>query len=203
MKEQIVLLILICAPFSFLSAQDTLITNYPNSQQKWEKIYVDDQKIEERIYHNNGQAWMTAKYSEDRLEQWKWFFENGAPYFEATIIDDQLQGKYKIWYENGQLAEDLIFKNNLENGSAKFYHSNGQLAMQGQYKEGKMEGNWQFFDEDGATTNGPWIWKFAASMEHIRMNGELKKGTRFGQWTYRTTANQNQADQKVFKEIFP
>ena len=75
-----------------LSAQDTLITNYPNTQQRWEKVYAKGEKTAENIYHANGTPWMTVQYDSKSEENWKWYYDNGNPYFEATIIDDLLQG---------------------------------------------------------------------------------------------------------------
>ena len=184
-------------------SQDTLVTKYPNTNQKWEKIYIDDEKTSENIYHENATPWMTVEYNTDSEEDWKWYYENGSPYFEGTIVNDLLQGTYKIWYKNGQLAESLFFNDNLENGLAMFYHESGQLAMKGMYYMGKMVGDWQFYDEDGRPFTGYWKWKFAASMEHTRMEGELKDGERIGKWIYRTTADQDKPYQQVFEEFFP
>ncbi|MTB53520.1 toxin-antitoxin system YwqK family antitoxin [Lewinella sp. W8] len=181
------LLILLFCGFA-ANAQDTLLTNYPNTQQRWEKIFLAGEKVAENIYHANGTPWMTVRYNEERDEQWKWFHANGEPFFAATIIDDQLQGTYRIWYENGQLAEKLNFVDNLEDGPATFYHPNGQLAMEGQYATGKMVGNWQFFAEDGTPAEGAWAWQFAALPEFTRLSGSLKSGMPVGTWTYRTTA---------------
>jgi antitoxin component YwqK of YwqJK toxin-antitoxin module len=61
---------------------------------------------------------MTVQYDKASAENWKWYYDNGNPYFEATIVNDWLQGRYKIWYENGQLAEELFFKDNIEYGPA-------------------------------------------------------------------------------------
>ena len=87
---------------SYVLAQDTLFTQYPNTQQRWEKIFKDDQKIAENVYHENGTAWMTFQYDKDQTEYYKWFHDNGNPFFEAKNIDGKLQGSYRIWYENGQ-----------------------------------------------------------------------------------------------------
>ncbi|MEM8584273.1 MAG: hypothetical protein AAGF87_08390 [Bacteroidota bacterium] len=170
------------------SAQDTILTNYPNTQQRWEKIFLAGQKVAENIYYESGAPWMTVRYEEDRTENWKWFYANGEPFFEATIVADQLQGRYRIWYENGQLAEQLYFVDQLEDGPATFYHPNGQLAMSGQYDMGTMVGNWQFLAQDGSAAQGAWQWQFAALPEFTRMSGSLENGVPAGEWIYRTTA---------------
>ncbi|MEM9919868.1 MAG: hypothetical protein AAF990_17360 [Bacteroidota bacterium] len=183
----------------FVNAQDTILTQYPNTQQRWEKIFLSDQKIAENIYHENGTAWMTVKYDKDQAEQWKWFYPDGQPFFEATIIEDKLQGSYRIWYENGQLAEQLNFIDHLENGPATFFHPNGQLAMSGQYVKGKMVGDWQFFAQDGCPPEGEWQWQFAALPEFTRMSGLLKDGVPIGKWIYRTTATSKNGKQKALE----
>ncbi|MEL7378396.1 MAG: hypothetical protein AAFN65_15765, partial [Bacteroidota bacterium] len=42
-----------------VAAQDTLVTQYPNTQQRWEKIFLADEKVAENIYYENGAPWMT------------------------------------------------------------------------------------------------------------------------------------------------
>ncbi|MEM8526344.1 MAG: hypothetical protein AAGG68_17005 [Bacteroidota bacterium] len=195
------LLLSLIYPKISLYAQDTLITNYPNSSSEWHKIYQQDQKVAENIYHENGQEWMTVKYAQKGKQNWKWYYENGNPYFEATYINDLLQGTYKIWYENGQLAEQLIFKDHVENGFAIFFHANGQVAMKGYYEEGKMVGKWEFYDENGDLPSGIWEWSFAAALEKIRVKGRLEDGQPIGKWRYKGTANQGLASQLVFEEM--
>ena len=193
------LLSILCLLFSHsIYSQDTVVTNYPNSDQRWEKIYDDNQKIAENIYHKNGLEWMTVQYNESYEQKWKWYYDDGSPYFESMIINDLLQGEYKIWYENGQLAERIFFKNNLEDGPATFFYPNGQIAMQGYYEKGEMVGPWYFFDRNGKLPNGDWNWKFAASNKTTRIKGTFSKGDPVGSWEYRTTANQGLANQKTF-----
>lgn len=184
------------------SAQDTTVIYYPNTDQRWEKIYRADQKMAENIYYPNEQPWMTVRYQPSEERQWKWYHDNGNPYFEATIIDDLLQGTYTIWYENGQVAERLFFRDNVENGPAQFYHSNGQLAMSGTYQDGKMVGIWQFYNSSGQLADGAWTWPFAASTNANRMEGQLQEGRRSGQWMYQGTANLGRANQLRFTEQF-
>ena len=193
---------LLSNPSNLLGQFDTLITNYPNSDQRWEKIYSGEDKVAENIFHSNGVEWMTVQYDDRDSENWKWYYDNGQPYFEALIINDLLEGIYRIWYPNGQLAEELRFRNSLENGPAVFYHENGQIAMSGMYKDGEMIGEWKFFDENGKSPSGIWTWPFAASMKNIRMEGELLNGRRIDSWTYRGTAEQNRKGQKIFTEVY-
>ncbi|MEM9824532.1 MAG: hypothetical protein AAF985_25825 [Bacteroidota bacterium] len=181
-----------------LSAQDTIRTQYPNTQQSWEKIFQSGQKVAENIYHENGTPWMTFQYDEGRTEKYKWFYANGQTFFEATNVGGQLQGSYSIWYENGQLAEQLNFVDNLEDGLATFFYSNGQLAMSGQYAMGKMTGDWQFFSENGLPADGEWQWQFAALPEFVRMSGSLKNGVPVGRWIYRTTATSKSGPQEEY-----
>ncbi|MEN0047419.1 MAG: hypothetical protein AAF806_10205 [Bacteroidota bacterium] len=187
---------------SSIQAQDTLWTTYPDTSLKWEKIYEAEKKTAENIYHENGAAWMTVRYNKEEEQTWKWYYDNGNPYFEAIIIDDLLQGSYKIWYENGQLAEHLVFKDNVEQGLALFYHPNGQLAMKGNFQDGKMIGQWEFYDYDGNLPSGKWEWRFAASRAHIRVKGRLKNGKPIGKWVYKGTANQGRKDQLAFEEWY-
>jgi antitoxin component YwqK of YwqJK toxin-antitoxin module len=145
---------------------------------------------------------MTVTYSPDSKEDWKWYYDNGNPYFEATIVDNLLQGQYQIWYENGQLAESINFKDNLEIGIAEFFHPNGQMAMKGVFKDGEMVGEWQFYDEQGNPPTGMWEWKFAASPENLRVKGLLIYGNPSGEWMNWTTANQGQSNQKIFTKHY-
>ena len=182
-------------------AQDTLRTNYPDSEQVWEKVFRDKKKVNETVYFQDGSPWMTANYK-GKEANWKWYHENGKPYFEATIIDDLLQGTYKIWYENGQLAEQIEFIDNLENGLATFYYPSGQIAMRGSYLDGKMVGSWKFYNEDGQPYDGNWIWKLAADQKTVRVTGKLVAGKMAGAWQYRTTAGTRQGPLYIFKENF-
>ncbi len=205
MKKTVHNIILTSVIFSFgspLLAQDTLITNYPNTKQVWEKLFEEGRKIKETIYYENGQVWMTASYNPNKNEDWNWFHENGNPFFSAKIVDDKLQGNYQIWYENGQLAESLNFIDSIEQGEAKFWHPNGQIAIIGNYTDGRMTGEWKFFDEEGSLANGPWIWKFAALNQFTRMEGNLENGKRIGTWTYRGTAERGRDGQLEFVEEF-
>lgn len=179
--------LLSCLPVSS-QAQDTVFTNYPNTLQRWEKVFIANKKVSENIYHANGTQWMTVRYDSSSVEHWKWYHENGNPFFEAKILDDELQGAYRVWYENGQLAERLFFKDNLENGRAEFYHPNGQLAMTGNFEQGKMTGQWMCYDTAGGLAEGAWVWRFAALPENIRMSGNLVNGAPTGTWNYQTTA---------------
>ena len=144
--------------------------------------------------------WITVKYDSESIENWKSFHENGNPSFEGTIIDNLLQGSYKMWYENGQLAESLNFDLNLENGTAYFYHMNGQLAIKGIYYMGKMVGDWRFYDEDGNPFSGYWRWGFAVSPEDVRMEGEVLNGRQIGIWKYKSTADLGNTVQEEFGE---
>ena len=56
-----------------LGAQDTIRTLYPNTQQSWEKVFLDGQKVSENVYHENGTTWMTFQYEADKTEKYKWF----------------------------------------------------------------------------------------------------------------------------------
>ncbi|MEN0006478.1 MAG: hypothetical protein AAF798_20165 [Bacteroidota bacterium] len=183
---------------SFLSAQDTIVTNYPNTDQRWEKVFDEGQKVAENIYYEDASPWMTVQYEPAKVENWKWYYNNGNPYFEATYVNDLLQGTYQIWYENGQLAESLRFKDHLEDGAAVFYHPNGQIAMQGTYQNGEMIGTWQFFDPTGQPASGAWEWSFAASPDQLRVRGQLQAGRAIGKWQYSATTNQGLASQKRF-----
>ena len=198
------ILFLSALTFYFISpdrsiAQDTLRTNYPDSEQVWEKVFRDKQKVNETVYFEDGSTWMTASYK-GKEANWKWYHENGKPYFEATIIADLLQGSYKIWYENGQLAEQIEFTDNLENGLATFYYPNGQIAMRGSYLEGKMVGSWKFFNDKGEPYSGDWVWKLAADQKTVRVTGKLVEGEMVGAWQYRTTAGTRQGPLYLFKE---
>ena len=181
------LTLLLSVSFS-LFAQDTLSTNYPDSKKVWKKVYSDSKKTQDLIYWENGREWMTARYDSADVEYWKWYHENGNPYWKATIIRDELQGVYKIWYESGQLAEEVIFLNHLEDGPAVFYYENGQIASTGNYENGKMVGHWQFYDQSGNSFDGQWSWPFAAETETNRMEGTIENGKRVGVWIYQTTA---------------
>ena len=173
-----------------LNAQDTVITNYPGTNQRWEKVFSQDEKIAENIFHANGTPWMTVKY-DNQVEDWNWYHENNNPFFSATISNQKIEGNYTVWYENGQIAEELIFSNNLENGPAIFYYPNGQIAMQGQYELGEMTGEWTFFNPDGTPPDGSWEWYFAALPDDIRISGHLKNGRPVGMWKYSTTARKD------------
>ncbi|MGD1960142.1 MAG: toxin-antitoxin system YwqK family antitoxin [Fulvivirga sp.] len=178
--------------------QDTIRTKYPGTSQEWLKIFQDKKKIKEAVFYASGQEWMTAKY-EKGVEDWRWYHENGNPFFEAKIIDDKIEGPYKIWYENGQLAEEIYFINNLENGPAKFYHSNGQLAMVGEYAAGRMTGQWSFLTDNGERASGKWVWPFAALQERKRMQGQVANGEPIGTWEYVTTAAGSSDQYQRFK----
>ena len=181
---------------------DTVLTTYPDTDQRWEKIYAQGEKVAENIYYTNDTAWMTVRYDRDEVEHWKWYYDNGNPYFEATIINDWLQGSYKIWYEDGQLAEEIFFEDHVENGPAIFYHPNGQIAMQGLYRDGEMVGDGAFFDKNGHPPNGNWSWPFAASLDNIRVEGQFKNGQPTGTWTYRGTGNQGRSSQLQFQRLY-
>lgn len=185
-----------------VKAQDTLITNYPDSKKVWEKLFEEGKKIKETIYYENGQVWMTASYNTDEKEDWNWFYENGNPFFSAKIVNEELQGNYRIWYENGQLAESLNFVDNIEQGEATYWYPNGQLATKGVYTDGKMTGEWNFYAEDGSPAEGIWNWKFAALNQFVRMEGFMISGKRVGTWVYRGTAERGSEGQLVFVEEF-
>lgn len=199
MKRQICALLAILMSW-LANAQDTIVKNYPETDQRWEIVYSEGKKIKETIYYNTGKSWMTAKYDVDNKEYWRWYHQNGNPFFKATIINDKIEGKYQIWYENGQLAEQLNFKHQIEEGLAQFYYPNGQLAMKGTYTNGKMIGNWDFFDKKGQPADGQWEWPFAALPNQIRIKGTLENGKRVGRWTYQTSASGK--EKKQFVELF-
>ncbi|OEK03374.1 hypothetical protein BFP97_18410 [Roseivirga sp. 4D4] len=199
MSRKLLILLLLIVTFS-LKGQDTVRTNYPGSEKVWKKVFNGAKKSQDLIYWENGREWMTAKYDTADVEYWKWYHENGNPYFEATIIRDELQGLYKIWYESGQLAEEITFLNHLEDGPAIFYYRNGTIAAKGSYHKGKMIGDWKFYDKDGLSFNGKWVWPFAADTSSLRMEGQIKDHQRLGSWKYRTTAGGKKP--KVFIEEY-
>ena len=182
------LLLLVCFAVS-IQAQttDTLLKKYPGTDQRWEQVYQDQQKVKENIYHQNGTPWMTVQYRTDEGQVWKWYHDNGNPYFEARIIDDLIQGSYKIWYENGQLAEVMNFKDNRENGEATFFYPTGQISAQGNYRMSEMIGPWLFFDKDGNAAEGSWEWFFGADRDKVRMQGWVEGGKPVGIWDYKST----------------
>jgi len=56
-------------------------------------------------YHKNGQLWIEGTYgdySEERVGQWKYYYENGQ-ISQETLLPD---GLYKKYYKNGQLKEE-------------------------------------------------------------------------------------------------
>lgn len=195
--KAILYLLIFAASYSL--GQDTVRTNYPNTSQEWRKVFLDRQKIEETIFYASGQPWMTAKY-EEGAAYWRWYHPNGNPFFEATIVNDKIQGLYKVWYENGQIAEEIYFIDHLENGKATFYHSNGQLAMTGEYIEGRMSGPWFFFTKHGDKATGQWKWPFAALPAKQRMQGRVTSGEPVGLWNYVTTAGEGTYEYQQFKE---
>jgi hypothetical protein len=184
--------------FPNLNGQNTIVTTYPDTEQRWEKIYDNERKTAENFYYPDSSLWMTVTYSPDSEENWKSYYANGNPYFEVTIVNNLLQGRYRIWYENGQLAESINFKDNLEDGMAEFFHPNGQLAMKGVFKNGEMVGEWEFYDEAGNPPTGNWEWMFAASRENTRVKGLLIYGKPSGTWINWTTANQGKPNQNKF-----
>lgn len=182
------LFILVCIAFlGQAQTQDTLLKKYPGTEQRWEEVYQNQQKVKENIYHQNGTPWMTVQYRADENQYWKWYYDNGNPYWEARIIDNLIQGSYKIWYENGQLAEVIDFKDHRENGEATFFYSSGQIAAQGSYRMGEMVGPWLFFDKDGNPAEGNWQWVFGADRDKVRMQGQVKAGVPVGVWDYKST----------------
>ncbi|MEM9858858.1 MAG: hypothetical protein AAF843_15975 [Bacteroidota bacterium] len=189
---------ILIAVTSYSWGQDTLLTNYPNTSQVWRKVLSGKQKIEETVFYDSGQPWMTATYNEDS-EYWRWYHQNGNLFWEAKIVDNKIQGRYRIWYDNGQLAERLHFVDNLENGPAEFYYPNGQCAISGNYTSGIMTGQWLFFTENGSDANGKWVWPFAALPDENRMEGHLKNGEPVGLWHYQTTAGKNATGHQIFK----
>ncbi|MDW3191448.1 MAG: hypothetical protein R8G66_03760 [Cytophagales bacterium] len=182
-------------------AQDTLETTYPGTTQRWIKRFESGHKIDETIYYDNDQIWMKVQYVNGQ-EKWNWYHENGAPYFEATIKNDSLQGWYQIGYKNGQIAEKIMYQNNLENGVAFFYYPNGQLAMRGSYEQGRMLEGWQCFDLDGHPANGDWQWAFAADTSKLRMEGVVLNGAMIGEWTYTSIGNLATEKEKQFNVTF-
>ena len=191
-----------CFSFLLLSgygmwAQDTLVTQYPGTELPWLKVNDGPQKQSEFIYHANDQIWMQVRY-EGETERWDWYYDNGQPYFKATIIDNALQGLYQIGYANGQMAEVINFTDHIEDGSAWFYYPNGQLAMTGTYRDGEMMNDWVFYRASGSLADGPWQWLFAADSSRLRMKGEVRNGMMSGTWQYTSIANLGTSSEKNF-----
>ena len=185
-----------------LNGQDTLQSNYPGTNQQWEKIFEGGQKIKETIYYSDNSTWMQAEYDGD-VESWNWYYENGNPYFSATIVDDLIQGTYRIWYRNGQIAEEIEMTDNRENGPASFYYPSGQVAAKGKYKEGRMVGDWTFFNNEGQLFDGDWKWLFAADSAKVRMQGEVRGGKLAGKWEYRTIDRLGDGEEPRFTDVHP
>ncbi len=185
-----------------LNGQDTLQSNYPGTNQQWEKIFEGGQKIKETIYYSDNSTWMQAEYDGD-VESWNWYYENGNSYFSATIVDDLIQGTYRIWYRNGQIAEEIEMTDNRENGPASFYYPSGQVAAKGKYKEGRMVGDWTFFNNEGQLFDGDWKWLFAADSAKVRMQGEVRGGKLAGKWEYRTIDRLGDGEEPRFTDVHP
>ncbi|MEO1260187.1 MAG: hypothetical protein AAFZ15_15435 [Bacteroidota bacterium] len=42
------------------------MTNYSNTQQRWEKIFINTNKIAENIFHENSSPWMAVRYDDKK-----------------------------------------------------------------------------------------------------------------------------------------
>ncbi len=181
---------------------------YPGTDQRWTREYSPeserpDELVSETIYHANNTVWMTANYgmvSDPDMQEWNWFYDNGKPLWSAYIKDDKLEGLYRHWYENGQPAEIITFENNIENGPAVFFYENGNIAMQGYYENGVMH-DFEFFDSLGEPFSGNWEWNMFP-VEEVRMQGEVKDGKMFGEWTWTQTANSGRPNRLSWTQTF-
>jgi antitoxin component YwqK of YwqJK toxin-antitoxin module len=77
------------------------------------------------------------------------YYENGALYFEMTLVNDLIHGKCTYYYPNGNKYIVANYKNGDLHGIFYEYYYNGQLLFQEEYKDSKLDGILYKWSYDG------------------------------------------------------
>jgi antitoxin component YwqK of YwqJK toxin-antitoxin module len=90
-----------------------------------ERMYTDKMILKELNCYRNGQ--LSYKLN---------FYDNGVIKEEYSLLNDQKNGTYKMYYQNGRLMITSLFENGKLNGNEIHYTKNGNFRLLIEYKDG-------------------------------------------------------------------
>jgi TonB family protein len=105
---------------------------------------VDNKKVIERVYSNNGKI-RSEKYFlkenlnhivEDSIKErisLRMFSQK-----ELNAKNRKIDGRYREWYDNGQLSKDFYVQSGKKDGTLSFYWENGTFRRNDVYQNGEL-----------------------------------------------------------------
>jgi len=79
----------------------------------------------------------------------KEYYEDGNILKEGPLVNNQRNGKWKIYYRDGQIRNIVNYDNGVLNDTIIGYNENGTVKFRGIFKEGQKSGTWLIYDENG------------------------------------------------------
>ncbi|MCX6281172.1 MAG: hypothetical protein NTU51_04360 [Bacteroidetes bacterium] len=80
------------------------------------------------------------------------WYPGGNVMKEATYVDDDEEGLFKVWFQGNILKESITYKNGYRNGKYSLYYPGGSLRLKGSYYYDEEDGEWELYNENGKHT---------------------------------------------------
>jgi antitoxin component YwqK of YwqJK toxin-antitoxin module len=84
-----------------------------------------------------------------KLEERKYWYENGQLAFQGFYQAEKLEGERKTWYENGQLESQAFFRDGKVEGERKSWYRDGHPSSHQFFRDGKLDGECKNWYENG------------------------------------------------------
>jgi len=125
-----------CQPQIKEKVEETHPDNKPKLINYYQEVNGNDELIEQKEFHLNGQLKMSGKFvNEKRDGKWMAYFDNGKPQSQGIFIDGKRTGSAKVYFANGKLRYEGEYKDDKEFGHWKFYNEKGELIKEKDFNE--------------------------------------------------------------------
>lgn len=123
---------------------------------------------------------------------WKYYYQNGELWIEASYEDDNPEGPWSYWFENGQMEMQGRFSHERRRGPWRYWQKNGKPRAMGSFIRGTESGPWSFWSEDGTLERRgcfyrgkPTLrWTYWYPQGGKKAEGWLLEGKRVGLWRF-------------------
>jgi len=154
MIKQLILLLLIIFPFTFLCAQSTInqtnkeghkqgrwIGKYTNGWIRYEGSFTDDKPVGEwKRFHENGKIKAQMHYFPNTDKALAELFDsNGIRYAKGNYLGTKKDSTWN-YYNNLRLVGQENFSGGIKNGKALTYFENGISATESNWTNGLLNG---------------------------------------------------------------
>jgi len=165
---------------------------YLNSIPTGKHVYYNTAgKPEKAIYYNdNGirTAEGAVDENENRIGEWKTYYETGELRAEGRRVNDRQDGEWKFYSQSGHIEQIGNFNNGVQGGNWTWYFPSGNLFREEIYARGRPYGLCvQYSDSATIVAKGEYVdgeregfW--IENVGHAREEGNYVMGLKNGMW---------------------